>query len=158
MSSARKQRGGRRRSSLVLVAAFILIAATATPEIAIRNELREAAVANDLERFDAALERARDHIETMPLGKRRNSFRQAILIGTDMSRLWHFAVTDPNGMYYDDERLPFYYEHLAADYQGYAKFIEEYRVIDRTGLPQYPSRETRDFLLRRLENTGRNSP
>jgi len=31
-------------------------------------------------------------------------------------------------------------------------------VLDRTGLPQYPTRETRSFLLRRLENTGRKSP
>ncbi len=142
----------------MLVAAFVLIAATASPDIAIRKELREAAMANDLPRFDAALERARIHIETMPLGKRRNSFRRAILIGTDMSRVWHFATTDPNGIYYDDERLPFFYDHLAADYPGYAKFIAEYRVIDRSGLPHYPTRETRHFLLKRLENTGRNSP
>ncbi len=143
---------------LAAATAFVLIAATATPDAAIRKELRDAAAANDLPRFDAVLERAQSYIETMPLGQRRNAFRHAILIATDTSRVWHFAVTDPNGIYYDDERLPFFYDHLVADYPGYAHFVEEYRVIDRTGLPQYPTRETRAFLLKRLENTGRTSP
>jgi len=128
------------------------------PDVAIRKELVEAAKANDLRRFDAAIERASDFIDTMPVGARRNSFRRAIIASSDLSRVWHFAENDPHGVYYDDERLPFYYEHLAADYPRYAKFIRQYRVIDSSGLPQYPTRETRSFLLERLENTGGKSP
>ena len=127
-------------------------------ESAIRKEMREAEAANDLPRFDAAVERARTFIDTLPTGARRNTFRRAILIATDISRVWHFEVTDPNGMYYDDERLPFFYERLAAEYPRYPRFIEDYRVIDRSGLPQYATRETRQFLLNLLENNGRKSP
>jgi hypothetical protein len=134
------------------------VAPRSAEDVAIRKELREAAATNDLRRFDAAIERASDFIDTLPVGPRRNAFRRVILTAGDISRVWHFSESDPNGIYYDDERLPFYYDHLAADYPGYAKFIREHRVLDRTGLPQYPTRETRSFLLKRLENTGRKSP
>jgi hypothetical protein len=146
-------------SRLVAVSAFVLIAVTATTtEVTIRRDFREAARAGDLSRFDAALDHARSFIETMKLGKRRNAFRRAILAAEDVSRVWHFAVADPNGLFYDDERLPFFYDHLAADYPAYKPFIEEYRVIDRSGLPHYPTRETRDFLLKQMENTAPHSP
>lgn len=143
----------------IAAAAFVIFAAVRGPDdIAIRKELADAAKANDLRRFDAAIERAENFIDTMRVGPRRNAFRRTILTARDITRVWHFAESDPNGIYYDDERLPFYYEHLAADYPGYAKFIADYRLIDKTGLPQYPTRETRSFLQRRLENTGRKSP
>ena len=140
--------------------AFVLLAAGAarTSDVAIRRELVDAATANDLRRFDAAIERAENFIDTIPVGARRNTFRRVILNAGDISRVWHFAETDAHGMYYDDERLPFYYEHVVAVNPGYAKFIAEYRVVDSTGLPQYPTRETRSFLLKQLENTGRKSP
>ncbi|HYS53682.1 MAG TPA: hypothetical protein VER58_07965 [Thermoanaerobaculia bacterium] len=144
---------------LIAPVAFVFFAAARAPNVAtIRKQLVDAARVNDLHRFDAAIERAETFIDTMPVGTRRNAFRRAILTARDIARVWHFAEADPNGIYYDDERLPFYYEHLAADYPDYAKFIAEYRLIDRTGLPQYPTRETRSFLEKRLENTGRKSP
>ena len=144
---------------LIVAVAFVFFTAARAPnDIAIRKELVDAAKVGDLHRFDDTIERAEAFIDTMPVGTRRNAFRRAILTAHDISRVWHFAETDPHGIYYDDERLPFYYEHLAADYPGYAKFIAEYRQIDRTGLPQYPTRETRSFLEKRLENTGRKSP
>ena len=141
--------------------AFVLLAAGAshTPDdVAIRKELAGAAAANDLRRFDAAIERAENYIDTIPVGARRNAFRRVILTASDISRVWHFAETDAHGMYYDDERLPFFYEHVVSVHPGYAKFIAEYRVIDSTGLPQYPTRETRSFLVKQIENTGRKSP
>ena len=138
-------------------AAFVLLAATAS-DVALRKDLIDAARANDLHRFDAAIERAQTYIDTMRVGARRNALRRAILIGGDMSRVWHFEVSDANGLYYDDERLPFYYDRLASEYPEYRKFIEEYRIIDTSGLPQYPTRETRAFLLRLLENNIRKSP
>ncbi len=120
------------------------------------GELLKAAAAEDLPRFDAAVERARTAIESMPLGKARNNFRRAIMIGEDVSRVWHFAVSDAEGSYYNEERLPFYYDHLVADYPAYRRFIAEYAIIDH-GLMFYPTRETRTFLLKELENIRRRS-
>lgn len=138
----------------------MLAAAAARPsdDLTIRKEILDAAAANDLGRFDTAIERAETFIDTMRVGPRRNAFRRVILTAADISRVWHFAQTDAHGMYYDDERLPFYYEHVASEHPGYPKFIAGYRFIDSTGLPQYATHETRSFLLKQLENTGRKSP
>ena len=141
--------------------AFVLLAAAAarpSDDQTIRKELLEAEAANDLGRFDAAIDRAEAFIDTMRVGPRRNAFRRVILTAADISRVWHFAETDPHGLYYDDERLPFFYEHVVSEHPAYVKFIKDYRVIDSTGLPQYATHETRSFLLKQLENTGRKSP
>ena len=124
---------------------------------AILDELLKAASAEDLPRFDAAVERARTAIESMPLGSARNRFRRAIMTGEDVSRVWHFAVTDAEGSYYNEERLPFYYDHLVADHPAYRRFIAQYAIIDH-GRMFYPTRETRTFLLKELENIRRRSP
>jgi hypothetical protein len=141
-----------------LVAAAAIVLAAVVSDVSIRDQMIAAAKAKDLRRFDSAIEQAQTFIDTMRVGARRNAFRRAILIATDMSRLWHFELSDSNGLYYDDERLPFYYDRLASEYPEYPRFIEEYRVVDTSGLPQYPSRETRAFLLRLLENNSRKSP
>ena len=149
---------------MLAVACLVLISTAAARPTANRerptaiiDELLKAAAAEDLPRFDAAVERARTAIESMPLGNPRNSFRRAIMIGEDVSRVWHFAITDPGGSYYDEERLPFYYDHLVADHPKYAQFIAEYAINDH-GLLFYPTRETRAFLLKELENIRRRSP
>ena len=141
--------------ALVAAAAIFLVAATS--DISIRQELIDAARAHDLRRFEEAIDAAQTHIDTMRVGARRNAFRRVILIAADMSRVWHFEVKS-GALYYDDERLPFYYDRLASEYRGYPKFIEQYRVIDSSGLPQYPTRETLGFLLRLLENNSRKTP
>jgi len=141
---------------LVLACVVMISAASPRPTVFI-DEMVKAAAADDLSRFDAAVERARTAIDSMPLGKARNNFRRAITIGDDVSRVWHFAITDAGGSYYDEERLPFYYDHLVADYRGYARFIAEYSVNDH-GLMFYATRETRAFLLKELETIRRRSP
>jgi len=149
---------------VLAVACVVMISAaaarpTANSErpTAIIEELLKAAAADDLPRFDAAVERARAAIESMPLGNARNSFRRAIMAGEDVSRVWHFAITDAGGSYYDEERLPFYYDHLVADYRAYARFIAEFAINDH-GLMFYPTRETRVFLLKELETIRGRSP
>ena len=93
----------------------------------------------------------------MRVGPQRNAFRREILIAGDMSRVWHFEKKS-GSLYYDDETLPFYFDRLAAEYARYPRFIRDYRIIDNSGLPHYPTRETRRFLLRLLENNRAKSP
>lgn len=140
---------------MLATAAFVLVAAVS--DLSIRNDLIAAAKASDLGAFDAAIERAQNYIDTMRVGAQRNAFRREILIASDMSRIWHFE-RDAVSLYYDDETLPFYYDRLASEYPRYPKFIREYRIVDTTGLPHYPTRETRAFLLNLLENNRRKSP
>lgn len=140
---------------MLATAAFILVAAVS--DLSIRNDLVAAAKANDLRLFDQTIERAQNFIETMRVGPRRNAFRREILIAGDISRVWHFEVKS-GSLYYDDVSLPFYYDRLASEYPRYPKFILEYRIVDNSGLPHYPIRETRTFLLRLLEtNRGKSA-
>ena len=144
-----------------ILAGFLIAAAVAAKQpISIQpyiDELRAAVKADDLPRFDEALERARVTIETMPVGKERNLFRRAIQTAADIGKIWHFAATDPEGSYYDDERLPEFYDHMKRDYPNYRRFIADYTVMDHDGRVLYPTRETRAFLLKQLENTRRTS-
>jgi len=139
---------------VLATAAFILVAAVS--DLSIRNDLIAAAKASDLRLFDQTMERAQTYIDAMPVGPRRNAFRREILIAGDMSRVWHFEIKS-GSLYYDEESLPFYYDRLASEYPRYPKFIAEYRIVDNSGLPHYPTRETRAFLLRLLENNRRKS-
>jgi hypothetical protein len=139
---------------VLATAAFILVAAVT--DLSIRNDLIAAAKASDLRLFDETIEHAQSYIDTMPVGPRRNAFRREILIAGDMSRVWHFEIQS-GSLYYDEESLPFYYDRLASEYPRYPKFIAEYRIVDNSGLPHYPTRETRAFLLRLLENNRRKS-
>jgi len=140
---------------VLATAAFFLVAAVS--DLSIRNDLIAAAKANDLRRFDQTIERAQNFIDTMRVGPRRNAFRREILIAGDISRVWHFEVKS-GSLYYDDVSLPFYYDRLASEYPRYPKFILEYRIVDNSGLPHYPTRETRTFLLRLLEtNRGKSA-
>jgi hypothetical protein len=137
---------------------FVASANGASTPASVRSALQEAAAAQDLPRFDAALDRARSFIETMPLGARRNALRRVILIAADLGRVWHFAAFDPPRLFYDDDSLVGFYDHLVADYRPYAQFIEQYRVVDDAGRVFYPTRETRGFLLKQLETATRSSP
>jgi len=145
---------GRCRLKSVLHLALLL--AAAVTDMSLRHDLIAAAKADDLERFDSAIVTAQSYIDSMKVGARRNAFRRVITIAGDISRIWQFEVRS-GSLYYDDERLPFYYDRLAKEYPEYPKFIREFRVLDTSGLPQYPTRETREFLLRTLENHGRKS-
>ncbi len=70
-----------------------------------------------------------------------------------LHELWTYSVTDPIGAFYGLEL----YERLSRAYPGYAKYIEDFRVVDSRGNVFYPTSETRAFLLDRAVE-GRPSP
>jgi len=112
--------------------------------------VREAIAAGDLTGFDAALGGAQSLADSMAVGEERNSLRRALLVYGDVQRLWHYSSSDRFGAFYDDEALPGFYDHLTADYRGFAAYIDEQR-IDAKGRVLYPTAETRKFLLRQIE-------
>jgi len=89
----------------------------------------------------------------MPLGQARNRLRRAVVVATDLQRVIHH-----DGMYWDEDSLPDFYDRLANEYAGFEAFITPYRVIGRRGRVFSPTRETRIFLLKRLRpNSARGS-
>jgi hypothetical protein len=114
------------------------------------DAVRGAAAANDLPTFSAALARARELVDAMPLGARRNAARRSLLVYGDVEQVWTFAANDRLGAFYDDESLPGFYDRIAADYPNYGAFIADYRVVDRYGRALYATAETRTFLLEQV--------
>lgn len=92
---------------------------------AAQTTLAEAARANDYATFHALYERSRDA-------------RFATL-----DDLWTYSMNDPLGAFYGDDM----HDRIARAYPGFAKYIEEFRIIDANGNVFYPSSETRAFLL-----------
>lgn len=124
--------------------AFLLLAAAIHAEDA-AHALYHIAVAGDLAQFESTLDHARTAADAMPVGPARNRLRHAVIVATDLDRIWRF-----DGIYWDEDALPDYYDRLAGEYRGFEQFIAQYRVIDRSGRVLYPKQETRDFLLREL--------
>lgn len=62
-----------------------------------------------------------------------------------LHELWTYSITDPIGAFYGQEM----HDRFARAYPGYAKYIEEFRIVDRNGNVFYPTSETRAFLLDR---------
>jgi hypothetical protein len=145
-----RRRGG--ATAAKTVALFLLLAASLHAEEAARlhRSLYEAAAAGDLQRFEAALQRAGALVDSMPLGDARNRLRRAVVVATDLQRVIQF-----DGMYWDEDSLPDFYDRLANEYAGFEAFITPFRVIDRRRRVFYPSRETRIFLLKRLRPNTR---
>jgi hypothetical protein len=112
--------------------------------------LRAAAAANDLPTFSAALARAKELVDAMPLGAKRNAARSTLLVYGDVERVWTFAANDRLGAFYDEESLPGFHDRIAADYPNYDAFIADYRVVDRYGRALFATAETRTFLLKQV--------
>lgn len=123
---------------------YLLLAAThRAPEV--DRLLYSAAAANDRTKFEAVLETAISSVETMPLGEARNRLRRAIIVATDLDRVWRY-----DALYWDEESLPDYYDRLAGEYADFERFIVQFRLVDQRRRVLYPKQETRDFLLKKL--------
>jgi hypothetical protein len=94
--------------------------------------LAEAARANDFISFDAL------YREAMQRG-------ESVAAYETLHELWLYNVTDPIGAFYGADM----YEKLARAYPGYARFIDDYSIVDSNGNVFYPTAETREFLLAR---------
>jgi hypothetical protein len=102
--------------------------------------LADAARANDFVTFDALYKAA----------KARGASVGAF---DTLHEVWAWSMADPIGAFYG----PDLHARLAAAYPGFARYIDEYRVVDNRGNVFYPTSETRAFLLdRALE--GRATP
>jgi hypothetical protein len=102
--------------------------------------LADAARANDYRTFDALYGEAKARGES-------------VAAFDTLHEVWAWSMSDPIGAFYG----PDLYARLARAYPGFARYIDEYRIVDNRGNVFYPTSETRAFLLdRALE--GRATP
>jgi hypothetical protein len=92
--------------------------------------LADAVRANDYPTFDAL------YREAVQRGESVGAYET-------LHELWTYSITDPIGAFYGDEM----YERLARAYPGYARYMEDFRIVDSNGNAFYPTSETRGFLL-----------
>lgn len=59
--------------------------------------------------------------------------------------LWTWSMSDPIGAFYGAEM----HARLSRAYPGFARYIDDHRIIDSRGGVFYPTSETRTFLLER---------
>lgn len=109
------------------------------------------AASDDRAAFTTTLDRANNEVDALPLGRVRNRLRRAIIVSSDLDRVWQF-----DGLYWSEEVLPDCFDRLALEYSDFEAYISAYRVIDPHGRVLYPKQETRDFLLKKLKPS--NSP
>ncbi len=115
-----------------------------TDPIALRTILRDALAANDQERFNAALIRAKAVAESS------GALRHDVAVYSDLQQVWSYATTDQYGAFYDEASMPGLHAHLAGAYPGYAAYIAQFALTDANGRVLYPTSETRQFLQRQL--------
>jgi hypothetical protein len=106
-----------------------------------QTTLADAARANDFPTFDALF---------------REANRRGEQLGAyaTLHELWSSSINDPVGAFYGPEL----YQRLSRAYPGYAKFIDDYRIIDDRGNAFYPASETRTFLLARAVEGVQTAP
>jgi hypothetical protein len=132
----------RNRSILVIVALALItsLSADGRPDrmIDLPVEPQRSPIANTL--ADAA---RRHDFPTFDSMYRTAVSRQSVAAFDELHSLWNWAMTDPIGAFYGQAR----YERYARMFPGYARFIEEYRIVDSNGNSFFPTAETRKFLL-----------
>ena len=100
----------------------------------ITNSLADAARRHDFPTFDSMYRTAVS--------------RTSVGAFDELHSLWTWAMTDPIGAFYGQQR----YERYVRMFPGYARFIEEYRIVDSNGNSFFPTAETRKFLLEQALN------
>jgi hypothetical protein len=120
------------RGSFEPLTPSIALAVDPIRDLAQGTTLVDAARANDYAAFDTLY---------------RDAVQRGELVGAfaALHELWTFSMTDPVGAFYGAET----YQRLTRAYPGFARYIDEYRIVDANGNTFYPTSETRSFLLDR---------
>lgn len=64
-----------------------------------------------------------------------------------LHELWSWSMSSPTGAFYG----PDLHARIAAAYPGFARYIDDYKIVDRNGNVFYPTAETRAFLLEQAQ-------
>jgi|GEM_PF-6809086 len=128
-----------------------------TPSASLRDLLRVTqsdAAGRDRDAFNDAFAR----VNAYPSGSEKSAAADVIRVYDDLSRLWTYEFETPSGAFFDSSSGLL---AMLSAYPGYQKAIEE-QTLNVGGTKLYPSRESRDFLVReaasRLSKLGIRQP
>src|SRR5437763_1427277 len=119
----------------------------APPSASLRDLLRatqNAAAGHDRDAFNNSLARVKAILQSYPPGGERNVATDVVRVYDDLSRVWTYEFDTPNGAFLDSSNDLL---RMMNAYPRYSNAVEEQTLtVGPTKL--YPSRESRDFLLR----------
>jgi hypothetical protein len=119
------------------------------PSTTLRGTLRalqEAAERNDKDAFTTALGRAASIIEDYPPGGEKTAATAALKVYNDVLAFWNYQFEVATGAFFDASSRDLL-SRLKA-YPDYQNFVADKILVDASGTRLYPTRETRDFLVR----------
>jgi len=129
----------------------------APPSATLRATLREAqdaAASSDRAAFQDAMSRAKEMLQTYPAGGEKNAANDVMRVYADLDRLWTYEFETPSGAFFDASTGLL---QMLNAYPGYQAAVAE-ETVTVGGEKLYPSRESRDFLVRqaasRLKRLG----
>jgi hypothetical protein len=121
--------------------------APAPPSTSLRAQLNDAQTAaehHDRAAFVDTLARAKATLQPYPPGGERSVATDVVHVYDDLNRLWTYEFDDPNGAFFDATNSLL---AMLNAYPGYQKAIAD-EILSVQGTKLYPSRESRDFLVR----------
>jgi len=119
------------------------------PSTTLRGTLRqvqEAAERNDKEGFTNAVGRAASIVEDYPTGGEKTAAAAALKVYNDILAFWNYQYEVPTGAFFDATSRDLFAR--LKSYPDYERFISDKTIVDSSGTRFYPTRETRDFLVR----------
>jgi outer membrane biosynthesis protein TonB len=118
-----------------------------SPSASLRGQLTDAqnaALKRDRAGFSDALARAKETLQSYPPGAERTAAAEVVRVDEDIDRLWKYEFEDPSGAFFDASNPLL---AMLNAYPAYQKAIAD-QVLVVHGTKLYPTRESRDFLVR----------
>jgi hypothetical protein len=119
------------------------------------REIQDAAERGDRDGFHDALARAHGFVDGYPPGGEKKAANDVLKVYDDLQSIWDYLFQSPTGAFFDasTDNLS-----MMKGYPDYQRVIADQTIVDATGTRFYPTRETRDFLVReaaaRLKRMG----
>ena len=123
----------------------------APPSRDLRDTMRNAQAAaesNNREGFRTSLIAAREIAATYPPGGERTAATEAIAVLNDVERLWEYQFSSPTGAFFDASAENGALLAMLNKYRGFDEAVRRQTIVDANGTRFYPTRESREFLLR----------
>ena len=124
----------------------------APPSATLREVLRDlqaAAQRGDREAFRTLSARAKSMVANYPPGAEKNAANEALKVYDDVEAFLDYQYDTPTGAFFDASTDGLLARMKA--YPDYQRAIADQTIVDASGTRFYPTRETREFLVREAD-------
>lgn len=112
------------------------------------RELHAAAERGDREEFTRMLAVVKGTVAAYPPGGEKSAAGESIAVYSDIERLWAYQYSSPTGAFFDATAQDGALLKTLSSYRGFEEAMRRSVIVDSNGTRLYPTRESRDFLIR----------